>query len=223
MILGEIVCFLRTAINGIYLDKTSEANTLSLQFAGIFMIILQPAYNRKLAANNDVPIPEWRLPPVIVGGVSFAIGEYLSLFPYLAQKKRLLYKNLTNTTTSPSRPSLVRLDRFPLRHPLDRAHPLGHSNRIRPLDHFPAMSQLSHRRLPRLRRLSHCSQHLPPIARGCRVSLIRDANDQWNGSAMGGNVAGLFGVCVCTYACVVLLERVQDSREESIRDDVSGR
>ncbi|EMF16678.1 major facilitator superfamily [Sphaerulina musiva SO2202] len=43
-------------------------------FAGIFMIILQPAYNRKLAANNDVPIPEWRLPPVIVGGVSFAIG-----------------------------------------------------------------------------------------------------------------------------------------------------
>lgn len=41
------------------------------------MIILQPAYNRKLAANNDVPIPEWRLPPVIVGGVSFAIGEYL--------------------------------------------------------------------------------------------------------------------------------------------------
>lgn len=77
MILGEIVCFLRTAINDIYLDKTSEANTLSLQFAGIFMIILQPAYNRKLAANNDVPIPEWRLPPVIVGGVSFGIGEYL--------------------------------------------------------------------------------------------------------------------------------------------------
>lgn len=54
------------------------------------MIILQPAYNRKLAANNDVPIPEWRLPPVIVGGVSFAIGEYLSLFPYLAQKKKIL-------------------------------------------------------------------------------------------------------------------------------------
>lgn len=85
------------------------------------------------------------------------------------------------------------------------------------------MSQLPHRRLPRLRRLSHCSQYLPPIARGCRVSLVRHANDQWNGSAMGGNVAGLFGVCVCTYACVVLLERVQDSREESIRDDVSGR
>lgn len=40
---------------------------------------------------------------------------------------------------------------------------------------------------------------------------------------MGGNVAGLFGVCVCTYACVVLLERGQDSREESICDDVSGR
>lgn len=42
--------------------------------AGIYMIILQPGYNRKLAANDNVPVPEWRLPPVIVGGFSFAIG-----------------------------------------------------------------------------------------------------------------------------------------------------
>ena len=35
--------------------------------AGVYMIILQPGYNRKLAANNNMPIPEWRLPPVIVG------------------------------------------------------------------------------------------------------------------------------------------------------------
>lgn len=41
--------------------------------AGLYMIMLQPN-NRKLAANDNVPVPEWRLPPVIVGGVSFAIG-----------------------------------------------------------------------------------------------------------------------------------------------------
>lgn len=40
------------------------------------MIILSPAYNRKLAANNNMPVPEWRLPPVIVGGVSFGIGLF---------------------------------------------------------------------------------------------------------------------------------------------------
>lgn len=42
--------------------------------AGLYMILLQPSYNRKLAANNNMPIPEWRLPPVIVGGVFFAAG-----------------------------------------------------------------------------------------------------------------------------------------------------
>jgi DHA1 family multidrug resistance protein-like MFS transporter len=59
--------------------------------AGIFIVILQPSYNKKLAANNNMPIPEWRLPPVIVGGVSFAIGlfwfgwtGYTSSIPWIA-------------------------------------------------------------------------------------------------------------------------------------------
>ncbi|KAI9796881.1 MAG: hypothetical protein M1833_005930 [Piccolia ochrophora] len=44
--------------------------------AGLFIVLLQPGYNRKLAANNNVPVPEWRLPPVIVGGAAFAIGLF---------------------------------------------------------------------------------------------------------------------------------------------------
>ncbi|PSK40319.1 hypothetical protein B9Z65_22 [Elsinoe australis] len=44
--------------------------------SAIYIIILQPGYNKKLAANNNMPIPEWRLPPVIVGGVVFAIGIF---------------------------------------------------------------------------------------------------------------------------------------------------
>ncbi|KAF4629983.1 hypothetical protein G7Y89_g8164 [Cudoniella acicularis] len=44
--------------------------------AGIYVILTQPSYNRKLAANNGVPIPEWRLPPVIVGGLAFAAGLF---------------------------------------------------------------------------------------------------------------------------------------------------
>ncbi|KAL7948244.1 major facilitator superfamily domain-containing protein [Trichoderma barbatum] len=40
-------------------------------------IILQvPWYNRKLAANNGIPIPEWRLPNMMAGGIAFAGGIF---------------------------------------------------------------------------------------------------------------------------------------------------
>ncbi|KAF2794406.1 major facilitator superfamily [Melanomma pulvis-pyrius CBS 109.77] len=44
--------------------------------AGLVIFIRQPAYQKKLAANNDVPIPEWRLPEIIAGGIFFAIGIF---------------------------------------------------------------------------------------------------------------------------------------------------
>lgn len=45
-------------------------------FAGVYMIIGLPAYNRKLQANNGMPVPEWRMPPAIVAGVVFALGLF---------------------------------------------------------------------------------------------------------------------------------------------------
>jgi MFS transporter, DHA1 family, multidrug resistance protein len=44
--------------------------------AGALMIIRQPSYRRKLAANNNMPIAEWRLPEMIAGGVAFACGLF---------------------------------------------------------------------------------------------------------------------------------------------------
>ncbi|KAF2813334.1 major facilitator superfamily [Mytilinidion resinicola] len=44
--------------------------------AGLFIVLRQPGYQKKLAANNDVPVPEWRLPEVIIGGAAFAIGLF---------------------------------------------------------------------------------------------------------------------------------------------------
>jgi DHA1 family multidrug resistance protein-like MFS transporter len=44
--------------------------------AGVLMILRQPAYVRKLVANNNRPIPEWRLPEIIIGGVAFAGGLF---------------------------------------------------------------------------------------------------------------------------------------------------
>ncbi|KAI1422103.1 polyamine transporter 1 [Xylaria sp. FL1777] len=45
-------------------------------FAGIAVLSTQPSYQRKLAANNGVPIPEWRLPIIIFGGVAFTGGIF---------------------------------------------------------------------------------------------------------------------------------------------------
>ncbi|KAI1083725.1 MFS general substrate transporter [Whalleya microplaca] len=44
--------------------------------AGVAVLLMQPAYQRKLAANNGVPVPEWRLPIVIAGGVAFTGGIF---------------------------------------------------------------------------------------------------------------------------------------------------
>jgi DHA1 family multidrug resistance protein-like MFS transporter len=44
--------------------------------AGLYVLLTQPSYQRKLAANGGVPIPEWRLPPVIAGGVAFTCGLF---------------------------------------------------------------------------------------------------------------------------------------------------
>lgn len=49
---------------------------VGMLIAGIYVASTQPSYNRKLDANNGIPIPEWRLPPVIAGGISFSAGLF---------------------------------------------------------------------------------------------------------------------------------------------------
>ena len=44
--------------------------------SGVVVLLQQPWYTRKLDANNGVPVPEWRLPSVIAGGVSFTLGIF---------------------------------------------------------------------------------------------------------------------------------------------------
>lgn len=52
------------------------AMIVGMLFAGIYIMLSQPAYTRKLKNNNNFPIPEWRLPQIIVGAVSFTIGLF---------------------------------------------------------------------------------------------------------------------------------------------------
>ena len=42
----------------------------------IAVVCLNKRYVRMLQANDDVPVPEWRLPLAMVGGVFFSIGTY---------------------------------------------------------------------------------------------------------------------------------------------------
>ncbi|KAG6360127.1 hypothetical protein INS49_011183 [Diaporthe citri] len=44
--------------------------------AGVVVLAQQPWYQRKLTSNNGMPIPEWRLPSVIAGGVAFMGGIF---------------------------------------------------------------------------------------------------------------------------------------------------
>ncbi|KAJ5166757.1 uncharacterized protein N7482_005538 [Penicillium canariense] len=44
--------------------------------AGGYTLLNQTSYVKKLEANNNIPIPEWRLPPSILGGVCFTIGLF---------------------------------------------------------------------------------------------------------------------------------------------------
>ena len=46
-------------------------------FIGFGLIIaLNPGYVKKLDANNNIPVPEWRLALPMAGGISFAIGLF---------------------------------------------------------------------------------------------------------------------------------------------------
>ncbi|KAJ5194920.1 uncharacterized protein N7498_008358 [Penicillium cinerascens] len=49
---------------------------VGLFIAAAYIIISSRWYNKKLEKNGGVPIPEWRCPPVILGGVLFAAGLF---------------------------------------------------------------------------------------------------------------------------------------------------
>ncbi|KAL6230366.1 hypothetical protein BDW75DRAFT_248754 [Aspergillus navahoensis] len=50
--------------------------SLGVNLGAAFVLSFYKSYTRKLIANNNVPIPEWRLPPCIAGGIAFAGGLF---------------------------------------------------------------------------------------------------------------------------------------------------
>ena len=44
--------------------------------AFLVVVYMNPSYVKKLKANNNIPVPEWRLPIVMVGGILFVAGLF---------------------------------------------------------------------------------------------------------------------------------------------------
>jgi DHA1 family multidrug resistance protein-like MFS transporter len=44
--------------------------------ASAYVVLSNPSYIRKLKAHNNIPVPEWRLPIVMIGGILFAAGLF---------------------------------------------------------------------------------------------------------------------------------------------------
>ena len=65
-------------------------------FACGYLIWQQPRYTAKLKANDDVNVPEWRLPPMVVGGVLYAVG--LLWFGWSAYRADIHWAGEQNTS-----------------------------------------------------------------------------------------------------------------------------
>lgn len=106
-------------------------------FACAFVLSFQRPYIRKLEANNNVPIPEWRLPPCIVGGITFSGGLFwYDLLPFSFKNAGEWYWQ-----------SQVRLDGLHHLNPLDRPHGSRWNGRFWHHHHLHAMLQLPPRHL----------------------------------------------------------------------------
>ncbi|CAG7924804.1 unnamed protein product [Penicillium olsonii] len=84
-IYGLLYCFLSaytSIFQGVYKMSAGVAGLpligiiVGLLAATCYMIFLSKDYNVKLQANGNIPVPEWRLPPVILAGVLFSMGLF---------------------------------------------------------------------------------------------------------------------------------------------------
>ncbi|KAJ5542099.1 Major facilitator superfamily domain general substrate transporter [Penicillium sp. DV-2018c] len=84
-IYGLLYCFLTAytlVFQGVYGMNAGVGGltlfgmVVGLFIAAAYIIISSRWYNQKLSRNGGVPVPEWRLPPVMFGGVLFSAGLF---------------------------------------------------------------------------------------------------------------------------------------------------
>lgn len=177
--------------------------------AGIVVLLQQPWYQRKLAANNGVPIPEWRLPSIIAGGVAFCIGIF-----WVRPLSLVLTKPWSTTLTCIS---IVWMDWLPRGYQLFGSHRLRSPHWLRSHVDLPPGPQLPGRRIPDVRRLGHRRQHVHAVSRRRLFPAFRDLHVQWNGHPVGLDAPGLCGGGAGAYPGHLLALRRQDPGQEQAR------
>lgn len=131
-------------------------------------------YFKKFKENGNKPVPEARLPPMMVGSVIFAMG----LFEF-AWTSRYVMSPIFPTPWSTM---LIMLQsKHSLANPLHRLH----HDRYRLLHHLPSLPQLPGRHLHKVRRFRYRRQHLPALYAGWRVPAIYHAVSACHWSGLG--------------------------------------
>lgn len=181
--------------------------------AGLFMMSLQPSYNKKLAANNNIPIPEWRMPPVIIGGTLFAIGQfwfgwtgYKASIPWIAPTLSGLFTGF----------GIMSIFLNCLNYLIDSYLMFAASVSQKIVASVvQACTDVFHP--------GNCSQHVLALTLWSRVSALCNLHDRRHGSTMGRHTSRLRSPSACANARVVLPEGREDQGAQQLRTDLPNR
>ena len=136
------------------------AMLLGMCGAGLMNIYNNKQYFKLFKANGNRPVPEARLPPMMIGGVLFAIGLFLFGCELLFTIPLVTCIDVRHRVVG----SQYKLLAINNRHLLHRRW--FHSN-------LPSVTQLSCRHLHAVQRQRRGSQHVPPSNVRRRLSSLR--------------------------------------------------
>jgi hypothetical protein len=191
--------------------------------AGTVIFIRQPGYQKKLAANNNVPIPEWRLPEVIVGGICFSIGIFWFGWTGYKEDIHWIVPTLSGVLIGFGLLSIF----------LQALNYLVDAYLM--VSHFPSAFSAATRNIGDSRmgvaadalrdiqltlklvcRLRHRSKHLPPLSLWRRLSAVRTSDVSGNGHTMGCHITRMHRSNSCSSTNLVLSQRREDQGEQCI-------
>lgn len=172
----------------------------------LLIILMNKRYVKQLQANNDIPVPEWRLPIAMVRAENSPLLPRMSLTPLAGWRYLLQHRAL-----------LARLDWLHWECPVDRANSRWPRAGLRHLHRIPAMPELHHRRVPHVRSVGHCGQHHHAVVVWRHLSAFRHLHVRGHRHQLESDAAGVRCGPLHSHAfCPVLLWQA-DSGKEQVR------